>query len=49
MRKQYMNAIWPDMDKDFQVIPSPIMAVGPRYDPDAKREYMEAPSRLAYE
>mmetsp|Transcript_29529 Transcript_29529/g.75147 ORF Transcript_29529/g.75147 Transcript_29529/m.75147 type:complete len:277 (-) Transcript_29529:98-928(-) len=41
MRKQYKDAIWPDMTRDMQVIPSPIMAVGPRYDADSTRAHME--------
>merc|ERR1712151_923130 len=40
MKRQYVNAIWPDMTRDFQVINVPIMAVGGKYDADASKSAM---------
>mmetsp|Transcript_65604 Transcript_65604/g.211664 ORF Transcript_65604/g.211664 Transcript_65604/m.211664 type:complete len:403 (-) Transcript_65604:93-1301(-) len=41
MKRQYVNAIWPDMQKDFKVINVPIMAVAGKQDQNESKESME--------
>lgn len=41
MKRQYVNAIWPDMTKDFKVIDIPILAVGGKQDPNESPESMD--------
>merc|ERR1712113_705194 len=38
MRRQYKDAIWPDMKRDFEGVVSPIMAFCPELDPTCSRE-----------
>mmetsp|Transcript_707 Transcript_707/g.2051 ORF Transcript_707/g.2051 Transcript_707/m.2051 type:complete len:392 (+) Transcript_707:56-1231(+) len=42
MKKQYVNCIYPDMERDFQVIHSPVMALWPSTDLSSPKEGMEA-------
>jgi len=41
MKRQYVNAIWPDMQKDFKVLPIPILAVAGKYDPNESKPSMD--------
>lgn len=42
MKRQYVNCVYPDMERDFQVIHSPIMALWPSLDLSSPKEGMEA-------
>jgi len=41
MRRQYMDAMWPDMDRDFAGVTAPILAFLPRSDATCSVEGME--------
>lgn len=41
MRRQYRDAMWPDMERDFKGVVSPILAFGPRLDLDVSLETMQ--------
>mmetsp|Transcript_129245 Transcript_129245/g.326233 ORF Transcript_129245/g.326233 Transcript_129245/m.326233 type:complete len:292 (+) Transcript_129245:80-955(+) len=41
MRRQYKDAIWPDMERDFKGVCSPIMAFRPEHDPSSTRAGMD--------
>jgi len=41
MRTQYMNAMYPDMDRDHDGVISPLMVFGPRLDADCPFESMQ--------
>lgn len=41
MRRQYMGAMWPDMDRDFAGVTAPILAVLPRSEATCSVECME--------
>jgi len=42
MKKQYVNAIFPDMERDCKVIPAPLMAVWPKLDASSPETSMRA-------
>mmetsp|Transcript_45522 Transcript_45522/g.117701 ORF Transcript_45522/g.117701 Transcript_45522/m.117701 type:complete len:391 (-) Transcript_45522:121-1293(-) len=42
MKKQYVNTVYPDMERDFQVLSTPIMALWPQTDQTSPKESMEA-------
>merc|ERR1719491_1351528 len=42
MKRQYVNTVYPDMDRDHKVIDIPIMAMWPATDTTCPKEHLDA-------